>query len=90
MTTAVRWAEQVTKAFYLPSSESILRIVTRWRHRRKRWTLKKITLAPVMLVTLMERSEQINFRTARISQMKWLMTVSPPEGCCIAKKQYHQ
>jgi hypothetical protein len=29
MTTAVRWAEQVTKSFYLPSSESILRIVTR-------------------------------------------------------------
>ena len=46
---------------------------------------RKITLAIAILIILMEMSAQANFRTARISQVKWLMTLSPQKGSCIAR-----
>ena len=46
---------------------------------------RTIRFDPAMLIILIEISAQANFRIARISQTKWLMTFLEQNGNCIAR-----
>ena len=85
--TTVKWEEQVTRAFCLPSFEGMWSTVSRINVQEARIATKggirKVTPIIYTMSSYMEVSAQANFNRGRISQRRWLISRDMPKKKCM-------